>query len=340
MRNITGFIFISLLLLGCKKEDPVGPTLTDLYGQFEIVEPLSHNKPDGVDFTKDSVQFKGEWTIVTPWKITIKGKRSGAVKTITGKGKTLDTLVGVWNGTADGIFFKLEECDVKLSFDNQSDIQTSSVKILGKHDYSKDGYIIESFESPITLTGGSYTTLNVRENTLDTIPEGEYYYHLEGTEPGQAATKGPASWFIGALPNPFKAKSTLGKTYFPFKDADTTTVYINFFVYGYGYPNTKILISAPEDDNGDGVFSSTTEDSYGYEYIVTSAGWHKVSIPLSEFSHSIIWIDDVPYKYGNNKKEISKMMEISISLVSDGKIPSPKVGCAIDFFIITKGKPL
>lgn len=337
MKQIIAILLIALTALSCKKESPVGPSLLDLYGPFTIKDSLSINNINGVDFSKnETVKFKGSWTTITPWTITITGKSSGAVKIITGKSKTLDTLLSIWDGSSNCIYFKKEDCNVQLTFNEHPETMNCNVKINGTHDYSKDGILLQSFESPITLTGGGNTTISQRESTL-AIPEGNYYYHIEGYDAGGA-------WWFGSIPV-FTAKQLFNTTYFPFELADTSTTYINFFVYGYGYENTKIIFTTYEDDNGDGIYVKDNadvtkiEDSYGYEYLVKEPGWQKVSIPFSSFTHSTVWINGIGYHYGNLKKEINKTMNFEITFNTTG-VKTDKVGCAVDFFIITKGKPL
>jgi len=314
---------------------------------FKILDSLSNNKPAGVDFYKDSVQFSGKWSITTPWKITITGRTSGAVKTLTGNSNTIDTLsLGIWNGTADGIFFKNNElCDVKLTFGEDTNTMKSIIKILGLHDYTKDGIILADFETPITFNGSGHTTVNARANSL-VVPEGSYYYNILGSEPGPPNS----AWYIAGYIFTAKELANVNTIYFPYQDKDVATTYMNFFVYNYGYTNTKIDILLNQDDNGDGVhigagdISDTTkfESTWMYELNVTTipVGWQKISVPFSNFPHAVTWDLTGEHHYGSKIMEISKIVSITLGFDDDGTIATPKIGCAVDFFIITTGKPL
>ena len=314
MKQIFVIILLAAVALGCKKETPVGPDLLDIYGPFAIKDSLSIENINGVDFSaNETVKFKGDWSNITPWKITITGKTSGAVKTITGKTKTLDTLLSIWDGSSDCIFFKKEECDVQLSFGEHPNTMNCSLKINGVHDYSKDGILLKDFEGTTTAEfwGGNS---NCKLDSTNKAPQGNKYYHMEGKEPGNA-------YWIGSFP-PITAQQLFGSstTHFPFNDKDTSTTYVNFFVRGYGYPDTYVNIQTKEDDNNNGV-ADTTEDSFSKRYLVTGTEWTKVSIPLSELTD-----DDTK---GNNKKEISKISTIYIMLFSAGAARD-KIGCDVE----------
>jgi hypothetical protein len=315
------------LFLGCEKEDPIGPNLVDLYGPFRILDSLTYTNSGAINFKTDSVlQFSGSWTNMAEWKIEIKGRTSGAVKTITGKSKNLDSIAGQWNGSADGIFFRKEVCDVVFSFKDYPDTMKTTVTIAEPRDYSKVGYIIKHFEgSGAEEFWGGNGKQAKRINKSD-APEGINYFYMEGTEGG-------SSYWIGSFP-PVSAQSIVGKPYFPLNDADTATTYINFFVRGYGTANTFINFQILEDDNGDGVYTEASEDSFSYRYQVptTATTWQKVSIPLSK-------LQTEANAAGNSKMEISKITSMFVMLFSNG-IATPKLACDIDFVIITKGKPL
>jgi len=324
---ILAFALGTSLFVSCEKEDPIGPSLVDLYGPFRILDSLNHEKSNGINFKIDSVvQFSGSWSNLADWKIEIKGRTSGAVKTITGKSKNLDSLEGQWNGSADGIFFRKEVCDVVFSFKDYPDSMKTTITIAETRDYSKDGYIIKHFEGsgPEEFWGGNGN--QAKRISKNDAPEGTNYYYMEGTEGGSA-------YWIGSFP-PVSAQSIVGKTYFPLNDADTATTYVNFFVRGYGTANTFINIQILEDDNSDGVYTEASEDSFSYRYQVptTATSWQKVSIPLSK-------LQTEANAAGNSKMEISKITSMFVMLFSNG-IATSKMACDIDFVIITKGKPL
>jgi len=319
--NIAAALMIlAMAAMSCKKVSPVGPNLVELYGKLIIKDSLSHNKPNGVDFSKDSVQFNGKWSIITPWKLTITGRTSGAVKTLTGKSKTLDTLMGIWNGTADCIFFINNEiCDVKLSFDEHPDTMKSTIKILGLHDYKKDGSVIlADFESNMAYNGG-------KSNRISTgiIPQGKSFYYIQGTEPGSYSTviNGKdttigAKYYLGG----FSSFTSSTGNYYKFGTSNASNVYVNFFAKGYNFIDTYLTFS----------FKVDTE-SFTQRIKIPLNGWAKMSFTLNE-----------PLNDNTKSKtliDISKINEIDVSLFSAGN-KRDTIACGIDFIIITTGKPL
>ncbi|HPH17037.1 MAG TPA: hypothetical protein PK029_07685, partial [Bacteroidales bacterium] len=178
---ILAFALGTSLFASCEKEDPIGPSLVDLYGPFRILDSLSHEKSNGINFKTDSVlQFSGSWSNLADWKIEIKGRTSGAVKTIIGKSKNLDSIAGQWNGNADGIFFRKEVCDVLFSFNDYPDSMKTTITIAETRDYSKDGYIIKHFEGsgPEEFWGGNGN--QAKRISKTDAPEGTNYYYMEG----------------------------------------------------------------------------------------------------------------------------------------------------------------
>lgn len=318
---ISAIISLSTVLVSCEKEDPIGPNLEDLYGAFRILDSLS--APTTIDFTADdSVTFNGSWSNMANWKLTITGKTSGAVKTIEGKSKSLDTAIAAWNGTADGIFFKKENCDVELTFKDYPDTMKTTTTLNQLHDYSNDGIILQTFEGSGTIEfWGGNGNQGKKSNKSDS-PQGSNYYYMEGTEPANA-------YWIGSFP-PFNATTLTGAAHFPFIDSESETTYVNFFVRGYGYPATFVNIQAKIDDNNDGIYAET-EGSFSNRYPITGTTWQKISIPLNTL------VSDANSSL--SLSEISKITTFYVMLFSDG-IANPKLGCDIDFIILTQGKPL
>ena len=268
MKQLLLIICLALVAFSCKKESPIGPNVADNFGYLKIQEQFATNL-DSVDFTKDSIQFKGRWTINTPWKITIKGRTSGAIKTIVGNTKTVDTLVSIWKGTADGIFFKKEICDVKLSFDNYADsTRTATIKITNTHNFKNDGVLLSDFEKDMFYNGTSI------RKTKDTIPQGNSFYYIEGTEPGSSisivngvdVTIG-AKYYLGGFGS---FTSTTGN-YFQFGTSNASNVYLNFFARGYNFIDTYLTFS----------FKVDTE-SFTQRVKVPLQGWAKMNFALDK----------------------------------------------------------
>ncbi|HPY83004.1 MAG: hypothetical protein M0R02_08670 [Bacteroidales bacterium] len=309
-------LFAIISIFGCEKEEPIGPNLEDLYGAFRIFDSLgvSHNQ---IDFsTSEQIRFTGSWSTISNFTITIVGQTSGAIKTIQGKSSTLDSVVYDWNGTADGIFFKEEICDINLSLTEQDVSMKTTVTITGKRDYSHDGIILKTFEGTATEEFWGGNGNNKKQIDQDDAPEGSNYYYMEGTEPGNA-------YWIGSFA-PITASAVAGTPHLPFEMGTAATTYINFFIRGHGYANSVVNFQT-KIDNEDG-----SEGSYSYRYEVTETEWQKISIPLNELTSD----DDA-----TPLQDVDKISTIYVMLFSNG-VATPKVGFDIDFIILTQGKPL
>ncbi len=82
-------VIILLAIVGCKHEETLSTVnLQDTYGAFEILEPLKVTK-DTVGFLtpNTTVAFTAKFSIRTRWQLTIVGKKSKVVKTMTGSSK-------------------------------------------------------------------------------------------------------------------------------------------------------------------------------------------------------------------------------------------------------------
>lgn len=333
--SILPLSIIAILFFACEKEEFVGPNLLDIYGPFEIIDSFAVQSAT-VDFTKqENITFKGSWTLMTPWTITITGQKSGAVKTLSGKSKFLDTLVDIWDGTSDVIFFKEEKCDVELTFGEHANILKDEINIIGTYDYTKNAILLQDYEIasigdglPWGGNGTNPRATLISDSLPGSTPQGNKYLYMEGKEPGGTS----AAWYLVGFPS-YNASSFVGANYYPFKNADTTTTFINFFVKSYGTPNTKFALSYVEDQNNDGVFDENVDPTYGYDYIIDASikDWVKVSIPLSDFETSSTVSD--------GEQEIDKIGFFYVNMFSNGE-SQEKHAAAIDYIIITQGKPL
>ena len=151
MEKIFNYIILILLfhlLISCEKEYYIGPPIEAQFGELIIHEPLSTNKPVGVDFSlNDTVRFFAEFSINASFNINIVGRNSGANFSISDVGNNLSNVF--WTGNSDNIFFKQYEwCDVVLSFDNSDTTLSDSILILGERDFSNLGYLLTSYEDP------------------------------------------------------------------------------------------------------------------------------------------------------------------------------------------------
>ena len=108
---------LSFAVLGCDHAtDPEGPNLVDLFGIFELREPLGAST-DAVDFAGgEDVTFTAEFSKQVDWVIEITGQESGAVKRLEGFSSSLTPANARWRGgTTELPFFREETVEVALS---------------------------------------------------------------------------------------------------------------------------------------------------------------------------------------------------------------------------------
>lgn len=327
MRRLT-FIGLAASLLcmwSCDNDEMVGPSIDGiLIDTFNIVNSTSSKVIDANFETGDSVHFTGSWEYDTKWFITIKGQTSGAIKTLTGKGKSVNEKIA-WDGSSDLIFFKNgETCEATLSFENYNDymvadnmVQISSVKPI-------DGIVLGDYDEIDAEGWGS--TSRVVENGVELpatqkrtfadegilVPQGDNYLQISGHEDG-------GKYYLSG--------NILAINDSPLK-IDTKNIgnnYINFFLYGYPeyYANSTVFVMFT-DKNG-------VQIGISDRVKVPGIGWHGISIPLSRFKETD---NETGYRF-----DYSNITGAGYSLFSvDGTECDAKV--AVDYFIVTTGKPL
>ena len=137
MRRIIILILVLLSFFSCRKEDsenPEGPYLNDLYGEFSVIEGISLSH-ENINFAQDNgLVISAELSKMTEWIIEIKGEVSGATRTINGFDRVISNDNAIWNGGANTFpAFGLEKAYISISFPNEpeSPILMDSVIIDG-----------------------------------------------------------------------------------------------------------------------------------------------------------------------------------------------------------------
>jgi hypothetical protein len=331
MKNYLLLIILGWTLLACRKEEATkfdGPSLEDLNGAFVIINGLQASQ-DSVDFaTGESVYFTAEVSKISPWKITITGQTSGAVKEITGLSSTIDVSKSLWNGSTTKFpIFKSEMCKVDLTFTDEPDTLTVYVKVLAPK--LNAGFLISDFESGFNSGWTSFAQLGanmdfqIRSDV--SAPEGESYYNMAGTVDWD--------WLIGLVN--FKA-SAYGAPTFPLS-SNPNNVYFNVMLYGEpGLTNTLVLFQFEEDENGDGAFTSTSEDMYSLQVTVDWVGWKMVSVKYSDIPCLVNGSPAAPNGEGTHQSN-------KIRTINMLHLANPNSGFAkakIDYMIFTENAPL
>jgi len=314
------FLFLLILSLSCEKDEFVGPPIENIYGSLEISQPLSNDKPVGVDFSiGDSVNFNCEFSISANYQINIVGRTSGATFLINGNNSNLNDTY--WLGNSDNIFFKQYEwCDVTLSFNNYDTVLNDSILILGERDLSNLGLLLTSFEDPSEysiVTSSNNDEFNVYSNSNISV-HGNNYLNTLGI--------GSSAWF-GAVRFSFN-NNTITET-------DPSKIFFNGF-FNSDYSGSAFVIKVFEDENANGSYDSGIDEAYALKVnINTDSQWHKYSILFNSFvidqSGNNVLIDGIL-----NPQNI---IRIDITNSQSGSA-NGQFGYFADYFLITYNEPL
>ena len=331
MKKYLFLVVLGLGLVACRKDEVAkfdGPSLQDLSGAFVIINGLQASK-DSVDFAAgESVYFTADLSKTSAWKITITGQSSGAVKEITGLSSSIDISQSLWTGTTTNLpIFKTEMCKVDLTFTNEPDTLTVYVKVLSPK--TNSGFLISDFETGFNggwnsfVQAGANMDFQIKSDVSS--PEGNSYYNMAGTVDWD--------WLIGLVN--FNA-SAYGASTFPLS-SNPNNVYFNVMMYGEpGLTNSLVLFQFEEDENGDGAFTSASEDMYSLQVTVDWVGWKMVSVKYSDIPCLVNGSPAAPNGEGTHQSN-------KIKTINMLHLANPNSGFAkakLDYMIFTENAPL
>ncbi len=311
-----------LILIGftsCKKEQFVGPDVESIYGNLVITETLSHDKPNGVDFSLgEQVNFAGKFNISADIKLEINGLTSNAAYVTNTTSSDLAADGINWDGSSQATFFKSEFCEIILTFAASEDTLRDTVFVLNTKDFSSEGYLLNNFETDLgfSAVGNTNTSVSERQSFPIAAAEGQFYYTIAGDEQG-------GNYWLGAI-RFVGLRDSIGGIF------SNDEIYFNAFYYGQDLPGTRSIIRLIEDEDGDG----NEDERWEFSFYPTDPIWSKNSFKFSDATVAGAESDGV--------LNPSNIMQIDITLSTDGSTStsSPSHGYSIDFPIITYGAPL
>lgn len=335
------------IVFACRKDDIAGPELQDIYGEFEVLSPLTSDR-QSVDFAAgETVSFAAELTIRTDWELSIIGLTSGARKVISGRERVITGEVAEWNGTITfAPLFSEEQCMTMLTFvDHPDTLLGDTITVVGIRPEDEVDLLVSDFESGAgwatfaeaaatnTQVNGTYFIQDPTVETPSFIQVGA----AEGNGHWRMTFVNQSSVFICGISTSASAALDLPEgSYFDLQTNNPEHVFINMFVHGFGDGNTRLSIGLQEDDNLDGSYDRFTEGTYNHEVLVDWQGWKVVSVPLSAFNLSTVG------GFGNidatGQQDIDRILNIEILLLaSEGT--STQIGYGLDFLNFTKFTP-
>lgn len=329
--QIISALALILTLSACEREDKqfMGPALTDIFGDFSVLEEFDISDRQ-VDFANgESTTFTALFSKQVDWEVRIEGLESGAIKSISGFSSILDASTSaVWNGTTTELpLFKVEECAVELRVPSDSLVVHDTITVTSVRDIS--GITIADFENGMQSGWNVFAQsgANMSFAIRDDIPaaQGDKYYDMGGE----------VSWdyLIGLIDFPASAypDGTFGLS------PDPSAVYFNVMLYiPEGITNEIVLFRFNEDENEDGLWSDSSEDQWALELTGLDQGWQQVSIRYSDMVTLINGQPAAPF--GNGLYEPNKLHTISVLFLAN-----PATGYSqtlMDYLIFTEGGPL
>ena len=315
-----GLIAVLLFVVGCRK-DTLGPSLVEIYGPVTVTEPFATSNV-AVDFSKnEQIHFTAKFEKDAAWIVTVKGDKSGAVKTFEGESKTVDISNANWTGYAnDAPSFQAEPVTATLSFKHTNDVFSKTLTVLGQKNLDLNNVLISDFSTIFKIS--SWTkyegTINVTHK-LYPQADGNKYLYMEGT-PYQETYPGSkvVTPFVCGIEALAKNAEKKYDTYYPLS-SDTTKVYFNVMVYGTGHSNTWLKI----------VFDEEQLSSRHIDIRPNWTGWKLISVTYAKL------LDDV-----STAGKPDKLTKVKFLLLSDA-VPaeSEKVSVAIDHPCFTTNAP-
>jgi len=331
-------VLLLLLTYGCSKDIPVdGPELLDLFGDFQVLQPVQINQKQA-DFAQGDLLFlQARFNKLTDWELVCTGLNSGARKSITGKTRFLDSTNCRWNGSTT-IFpmFKEESVEMKLIIAEDSVLWRDTVSISSTR--LIEGFVVADFETGIRpgwtsfVQSGANMSFVVRQNS--SAAQGNRYYDMGGLVNWD--------WLIGMIEFPASAYQ---EPRFPLI-SNPEKLYFNTLLYlPDSVENALLLFQFREDDNGNGTFEAATEDLYSLQcaaYTVNGAhqrlqkGWNKISVRYNELVSLVNGQPATPA--GNGRHDPDKLSRVSALFLAN-----PTSGYSqmyMDYIIFTENAPL
>ncbi len=328
------FISLGILFfgLGCERDlETEGPNLTDLYGEFAVLENFAASQ-NSVSFAGgQSVYFTARFSKIIDWKLTITGQSTGAQRIFEGKTRFLDETNTLWQGETSKLpVFAREACIAELSVASDS-LQFSTTIAIESPKKQQDALVVADFENGwnddwITFVqSGANMSFNITD--ADPAAEGNFYYDMGGEVNWD--------WLIGLIEFP---ASAYGSNTYDLSD-NANEVYFNAMLYlPEGVTNPLILFQFREDENGDESFDENAEDMYAVEIRATDleTGWNLYSVKYSDLVSLVNGASAEPK--GNGNHEPDKLWRVSLLYLAN-----PSSGYAqtyLDYVSFTKGSPL
>lgn len=328
MKKLLLFILIIASVSCQRKEEVLGPSLEELYGEFSVLEAFNVSGSP-VDFAiGEQAEFSCRFSKPVNWEIDIIGQTSGAIKTISGNTKLIDEENGIWNGSTTFLpMFKVENCMAVLNVADESYSDTIYLSV--QETKVNEGFLLSDFENGVNpdwdffIQSGADMKFFIVEN--DSAAQAFNYYVMGGA----------VDWdyLIGYIDMPASAYQ---EDTYPLSE-NPSQVYFNTFLYKPNPINNEIVLwQFWEDDNLDGVFDQANEDMYSLELTGLENGWQVISPRYDEIPSLFNGAPSTPA--GNGIHEPNKIINTRLLFLAN-----PATGFSetwVDYIIFTQNQAL
>ncbi|MBC7390485.1 MAG: hypothetical protein H7329_14820 [Opitutaceae bacterium] len=296
---------------------------------------------DRISPRQRSTYFKAKFNESVKWKIEISPVTSdfsrSPYKLLTGTSDYIDSIPEwTWDGSSDNQFYFVPGLvNFKLSFLGSNKLSSINkfVKNVTLRDSTTQGILLNDFEGGISIVPYGDNKDNVANplpslsSDFPNIPQGIKVLSLFGNDHN-------GDYFVGGNTQPFAKGMLAGRS--------ASDIYINAYIYGYPpnsgiTPNaTKIAIGVSQDNvNNSGKFDALFEDTFDQQISVDWVGWKLISVKYSNLKRSSSTDNG-----GNGPNKIQPETAVAVGCNILSSPNGNTVGAAIDYLIITFGKPL
>ena len=285
--NIKTKIFLLLGLVfflnSCTKKEFEGPSIQNIYGDFQLIKPLTLTNEYPSFSNNENVGFHCEFNKPVQWKITIMGLSTSASKEIVGFSDNIDSNIVVWNGAPTQLPFFLEEnCAIEMTFENEIDTIRDTITIASAKNYD-NGIWFEDFEDGFPDSAVVYYPNNGSGMTFvlanDDPLLGNSYFKMGGMV--------NFDWLLGNLDIPLNITNI---------NQDSDELFINIGILSdlddlHTGQFINILISEEQNtpfngnpnNNASDLFDQSTMEVYKMKIPVDWNGWQLKSFRYSDF---------------------------------------------------------
>ena len=276
------FLALGFFLHSCTKQEFEGPSIENLYGEFEVIQQFKITNKNPSFSSNEQVGFHCEFNKPVQWNIYIQGLSTSANREITGFSNIIDSNIIVWSGGPSQVpFFSEEVCSIELTFENETEIFRDTITIVSAKTYD-NGIWFEDFEDGIPVEGLVYYNTDGGGMTFSVANDdallGNSYFKMGG--------RVNWDWALGNLDLPLNINNvsqTADNLYINIGIlSDIQDLHTGQFINILISEETETPFNENLDNNASDLFESTME-VYKMKVPVDWNGWQLKSFRYSDF---------------------------------------------------------